>query len=143
MGNPTGSIGAFVVVFSEDRAGVLLVQHSYNRNQWSLPGGSQEVGEHLVQTGKREFIEETGLECEISARTLVGMFSLRKSLGVVALFVGEIVGGEQNGATDEVIRSKFVSFAEIDSYDIYPAQRAFIERARSWKLGDPLIFDLP
>ena len=136
-------IGVFVAVFSDDATGVLLVQHSYNNGRWSLPGGALEFGEIDLAAGKREFTEETGLICEISRSTHVGTFFLRKSAGVVFLFVGKIVGGELNGSTNETVCTKFVSFDELGQYDIYPAQRAFIRRARAWRPGCPPIYDYP
>lgn len=136
-------IGIFVAIFSEDRSGVLLVQHSYNSHEWSLPGGGLDPGETVIGGGIRETEEETGLIPAISDKTLVGVFSLRKSLGVVFLFVGTIAGGKLNGSTDETIGAKFIRFDELCGYPVYPAQRAFIERARIWRVGDPIIFDYP
>ena len=136
-------IGVFVAIFSEDRSGVLLVQHSYNSHEWSLPGGGLDPGETVIGAGKREVEEETGLIPDISDKTMVGIFSLRKSLGIVILFVGTIAGGKLNGSTNETIGAKFVPFDQLDGYPVYPAQRAFIERARSWDPGNPILFDFP
>lgn len=45
-----------------DREGrVLLVKHSYGRQNWELPGGSIEPGEAVVDGVIREVREETGL----------------------------------------------------------------------------------
>lgn len=137
------SVASFVAIFSEDRTKVLLVQHSYNNGKWSLPGGGLEPGEDAIATGKRELNEETGLCCTIGWVSLVGTFFLRKTAGVVFLFVGTIAGGKKNGATDETIGCEFVPIASLGTVDVYPAQRAFIRRALSWAPGDPPLYGRP
>jgi 8-oxo-dGTP pyrophosphatase MutT (NUDIX family) len=137
------SVASFVAVFSEDRTKVLLVQHSYNNGKWSLPGGGLELSEDAIATGKRELKEETGLCCAIAWVSLVGTFFLRRSAGIVFLFVGTIVGGRKNGATDETIGCEFVPISSLGAMDVYPAQRAFIRRALAWSPGDPPLYDRP
>lgn len=53
--------GASVAVFKEDS--VLLVQRGRDpyKGFWTLPGGTQELGETLEQAARRELLEETGL----------------------------------------------------------------------------------
>ncbi|GMK47789.1 hypothetical protein PghCCS26_49190 [Paenibacillus glycanilyticus] len=48
---------------------VLLVKHSYGKNNWDLPGGKSEANESAQQTAAREVVEETGLTVEIGALT--------------------------------------------------------------------------
>ena len=45
---------------------------------WGLIGGAMEVGESVVNCGKREVMEETGLE--VSNLKIVGIFSLETSV---------------------------------------------------------------
>ena len=40
---------------------VLLVKHTYGRQNWELPGGSAEPNETVIETAVREVREETGL----------------------------------------------------------------------------------
>lgn len=61
-------IGAAAVIFdSEGR--ILLVKHSYGKNNWELPGGKSENNESAQQTAKREVLEETGLEVTVGQLT--------------------------------------------------------------------------
>jgi ADP-ribose pyrophosphatase len=48
---------------------ILLVKHSYGKNNWDLPGGKSEVKESVQETAAREVLEETGLQVEIGALT--------------------------------------------------------------------------
>lgn len=58
-------VGVGVIVLSD--AGVLLIQRGNppSAGSWSLPGGGQEVGETIVAAGRREVMEETGVDAEI------------------------------------------------------------------------------
>ncbi|QYR22443.1 NUDIX domain-containing protein [Paenibacillus sp. sptzw28] len=61
-------IGAAAVILdSEGR--VLLVKHSYGKNNWDLPGGKAEKDESAQETAKREVLEETGLEVTVGQLT--------------------------------------------------------------------------
>lgn len=77
---PIVGVGAVVLVRPGDRAGlgiegqgvgdgVLLVQRRFPplEGQWSLPGGTVEVGEKLAAAAAREVAEETGLVVEVGA----------------------------------------------------------------------------
>jgi ADP-ribose pyrophosphatase YjhB (NUDIX family) len=62
---PVVGVGGVVIV--EDRA--LLIRRGSEplRGQWSIPGGTLELGETLQQGVQRELLEETGLEVRIVA----------------------------------------------------------------------------
>ncbi|MCP3028924.1 NUDIX hydrolase [Halobacillus sp. A5] len=62
--------GSVVIVVDEERN--ILLQHR-NDGTWGLPGGLQELGESMEETGKREVKEETGLE--VSDCTFLDIFS--------------------------------------------------------------------
>jgi len=56
-----------VILDSEGK--VLLVKHSYGKNNWDLPGGKGEDNESAEETAKREVFEEVGLEVKIEELT--------------------------------------------------------------------------
>jgi 8-oxo-dGTP pyrophosphatase MutT (NUDIX family) len=57
-------LGAAAVIFDpQDR--LLMVQHSYGRRNWELPGGGRKANESVEQTLHREVREEAGVEVVI------------------------------------------------------------------------------
>ena len=60
-------IGVGVVVLKQDR--VLLVRRGKppNEGRWSLPGGRQKLGETVRAAARREVLEETAVEAEVTA----------------------------------------------------------------------------
>ena len=67
-------VGATAYV--ENEKGEILMQLRSDTNDWSLPGGSMEIGETLEEAVKRELFEETGLEA--SGAELMTTFSGRE-----------------------------------------------------------------
>ncbi len=61
---PIVGVGAVIV---DDEGRVVLIKRRYEplAGQWSLPGGTLEVGETLEAGVAREMLEETGLEVEV------------------------------------------------------------------------------
>lgn len=47
-----------------DDEGRVLLQLRGDKKTWSIPGGAMELGEFTLDTAKREFFEETGIEVE-------------------------------------------------------------------------------
>ncbi|MHA1617501.1 MAG: NUDIX hydrolase [Candidatus Njordarchaeales archaeon] len=60
---PIPAVGAVAI----SNGKILLVKRGVppGRGFWSIPGGAIEVGERIEDAVKREFKEETGLECEV------------------------------------------------------------------------------
>ncbi|KRE36773.1 NUDIX hydrolase [Paenibacillus sp. Soil522] len=59
--------GAAIILDSEGR--ILLVKHSYGKNNWDLPGGKSEKNESAEETAKREVFEETGIQVKVGRLT--------------------------------------------------------------------------
>ncbi|MBP2239693.1 ADP-ribose pyrophosphatase YjhB (NUDIX family) [Cytobacillus eiseniae] len=71
VGNqPLNLVGVAVAVINEN--GEFLLQKR-NNSVWGVPGGFMELGEAAEETGRREVLEETGLE--IGHLQLVDVFS--------------------------------------------------------------------
>ncbi|MFF2911580.1 NUDIX hydrolase [Paenibacillus sp. NPDC057934] len=64
-------IGAAAVILDFEGR-VLLVKHSYGKNNWELPGGKTEDNESAEETAKREVYEEVGLY--VGIRRLTGIY---------------------------------------------------------------------
>ena len=60
---PVVGIGGVVI----DEAGALLIRRGSEplRGQWSIPGGTLELGESLQEGVARELLEETGLQVRV------------------------------------------------------------------------------
>jgi ADP-ribose pyrophosphatase YjhB (NUDIX family) len=58
-------VGIGVVVWRDDQ--VLLIRRGRppKQDEWSLPGGKQELGETVAQAAQREVYEETGLQIDV------------------------------------------------------------------------------
>lgn len=61
-------IGAAAIIFDIEGR-ILLVKHSYGKNNWDLPGGKAEENESAQETASREVFEETGLNVEVGELT--------------------------------------------------------------------------
>ncbi len=108
-------IGVGAVVFRGDE--VLLVRRGKPPflGHWSIPGGGLEFGERLEDAARREVMEETGIEVEISG--LIGVFEATPGEAgqtdhiVMVDYYGEWRTGEPVAA-DDAADTEFVSFDE-------------------------------
>lgn len=58
-------VGVGAVVVRQGRALIIKRGHEPRKGEWSLPGGTVELGERLEDALRRELLEETGLTVEI------------------------------------------------------------------------------
>lgn len=114
VGNrPVNLVGVAVAVINEN--GELLLQQR-NDGQWGVPGGFIELGESTEEAGRREVLEETGLE--IGKLELVGVFSGKQYFVklpnedefypiTIAYVSKEIIGGVLQADGEETTEAKF------------------------------------
>ena len=74
--------------------GILLTQRAIEPGygKWTFPGGFVERGERAEAAAEREALEEVGME--IKAGEIVGLYSYKDQVPVIAVFSGRVTGGE-------------------------------------------------
>src|SRR5690349_6913040 len=127
-------IGVGGVVISDSR--VLLARRGGLplQGQWSIPGGTLEVGETLIEGVQRELAEETGIEVRV--RTLIEVFERidRDSSGklqyhfVVLDYLCEAVRGTARAGSD-VTEVSWAAPAELERYALTEIAGRVIRKA--------------
>ncbi|HUR48882.1 MAG TPA: NUDIX domain-containing protein [Acidimicrobiales bacterium] len=109
------TIGAQIIVL-DDRGGVLLVRHSYDRAALRLPGGGVKRSETFAECAARELREETSLVVDDPAKLeLLGVYTGRE--GNQAAFLAAFIApaGSWTGTPG--------GSAEIDSAEFHLAEQ--------------------
>ena len=127
-------IGVGVVVLKEDL--VLLIRRGKppKAGEWSLPGGSQHVGETVRETASREVREETGVEIRelIFLEVIDAIIPDRE--GRVQFhytlidFVAQWESGEPN-ADDDAEHAEWVPLSNLPEIELWEKTREIIEKA--------------
>lgn len=123
---PVRPVPAVAAVIVRD-GNILLIKRGKEPSlgAWSIPGGSVELGETLVQAVKREALEETSLEVEVDG--IAGVFDLilMDSEGnpeyhyVIIDYFAYPIGGELMPATDAA-DARWVPLSEVANYELTP-----------------------
>ena len=91
MENPKLRLGARGIVIRED--GKIAIFNKSNKNEYKLPGGGLEGEEKPEEAFKREVLEETG--CEVEITQILGTTEEYKSLNnfkqISYVFVGKVI----------------------------------------------------
>ena len=124
--------GAAVLIVDEQNR--LLLQHRKDNQQWGLIGGSMEIGESLVETARREVLEETGLKLE--EITWFSLFSGQELIyeypngdvvvNVVAVYISKQFSGKIITAEEEGYEVRFFELGELPK-DLSPPDKPVIE----------------
>ena len=137
VGNqPLILVGVAVAVINNE--GEILLQKRAD-GKWGVPGGFMELGESAEETGKREIMEETGLE--LGELNLVGVFSgkhhyVKLSNGdevypvTIAYVTKEICGGELKADGQETTDVKFFKLNELPD-DLNPLIKNLVHQYSS------------
>ncbi|HKS67248.1 MAG TPA: NUDIX hydrolase [Candidatus Acidoferrales bacterium] len=127
-------VGVGGVVISNGRALLIKRGHPPLQGEWSIPGGTLEVGETLLQGVERELAEETGIRVRVV--TLIEVFErvFRDDGGkakyhfVILDYLCESIGGEARAGSD-VTDVAWASEDDLDPFSLSPTATRVIRRA--------------
>ncbi len=120
-------VGVGGVVIEDER--VLLIRRGTEplKGQWSIPGGTLELGETLMEGAARELKEETGLE--VSVLEMIELFE-RINFGRGADETWTRISGEAVAGGD-VTDVKWASEDELEKFSLTPTATRVIRKAFS------------
>jgi ADP-ribose pyrophosphatase YjhB (NUDIX family) len=137
-------VGVGAVIVSEGR--VVLIKRRFEplAGQWSLPGGTLELGETLEAGVAREILEETGLQVDVGPvvevfdRILLDPDRRVRYHFVLVDYLCRPVGGTLAAGSD-VADAVFAAPDDVPSYRMTPKAAAValrgIEMAKAWPAG--------
>ena len=102
-------IGVTGIIFNEKHE-ILLFEHTYRGNGWSLPGGYLKAGEHPWEGLEREIMEESGLT--VAADERLRIRTDRDDARLDITYIGTFIGGEFKPSA-EVSQAQFFPFEEL------------------------------
>jgi 8-oxo-dGTP diphosphatase len=118
-------VGVGAVIIRDGHVLLVCRANEPNRGQWSIPGGTVELGETLVQAAAREVWEEC--QVKVEAGEVLATFDLirRDAQGrilyhyVLLDLAARYISGDPVAATD-ALEVRWVTAAELDQLDIIP-----------------------
>lgn len=135
-------VGVGSVIIYNDQ--LLLIKRKFNPDagKWSIPGGHLELGERVKEAAEREALEETGIK--IKATTIAGvinkiMFDADGRIEyhyVLINYNAEIVDQQfkqkfyELKPLDDAIDIRFVSFKDIEKYEITESLRELLKEMK-------------
>ena len=131
-GAPVVGVGG--VVIREGRALLIKRGSAPLEGQWSIPGGTLELGESLQEGVRRELLEETGIEVRVLELIEVFDRIFRDASGkiqyhfVIVDYLCALVSGEACAASD-VTDTAWVSEANLSNYRLTEAATRVIRKA--------------
>ena len=101
--------------------------------RWDLPGGTNEFGESLEDTLKREILEETGLEVEIEEMLPKSVSRKWKhkdySIHVIVFcYYCRYIKGKIHLNDHKINDLKWVTKNDFQNYDFLPTTKAFLDK---------------
>lgn len=127
-------VGVGGVVIADSRALLIKRGHPPLQGEWSIPGGTLELGETLLEGVERELLEETSVQVRVVDLIEVFERVFRDEAGraqyhfVILDYLCEAVSGEARAGSD-VTDVAWVSEADLDRYSLTPTATRVIRRA--------------
>tara|TARA_Y100001949_G_C15934562_1_gene307268 strand:+ start:281 stop:718 length:438 start_codon:yes stop_codon:yes gene_type:complete len=127
-------VGVGVIVFRDKE--VLLVQRNKepNKGQWSIPGGSQLLGETASEAAHRELLEETGVKVDrlflvdVVDAIIPGVEGKIKYHYTLVDYMGQWQSGESRPG-DDAKEVRWVRLNELSSYSLLEKTMNIIQKA--------------
>jgi 8-oxo-dGTP pyrophosphatase MutT (NUDIX family) len=100
--------------------------------KWDLIGGTNEFGESLAETAKREIFEETGMNVKV-LRMLpecASKFWEHKDFlqyTHVFCYICKLIGGKLHLEDHKINKLKWVNVGELDNFEFLPTTKVFID----------------
>jgi 8-oxo-dGTP diphosphatase len=131
-GAPVVGVGG--VVIRDGRALLIKRGSAPLKDQWSIPGGTLELGESIQEGVRRELLEETGIEVRVGELIEVFDRIFRDDAGkiqyhfVIVDYLCEAISGEARAASD-VTDVAWVKEEDLWNYKLTEAATRVIRRA--------------
>ena len=127
-------VGVGVIVFRDKE--VLLVQRNKepNKGQWSIPGGSQLLGETASEAAHRELLEETGVKVDrlflvdVVDAIIPDVEGKIKYHYTLVDYMGQWQSGESRPG-DDAKEVRWVRLNELSSYSLLEKTMKIIQKA--------------
>jgi 8-oxo-dGTP pyrophosphatase MutT (NUDIX family) len=134
LGEPPAVVrAAGCAVWRRTADGVLetAIVHRPKYDDWSLPKGKPEGGEHLLQTAHREVAEETGLSVVVGRRSVRTRYDValpdgRSAAKEVDYWTGQWAGGSFR-ANDEVDELRWLALGDAAALCTHDHDRAVLD----------------
>jgi mutator protein MutT len=131
-GAPVVGVGG--VVIRDGRALLIKRGSAPLKDQWSIPGGTLELGESIQEGVRRELLEETGIEVRVGELIEVFDRIFRDDAGkiqyhfVIVDYLCEAISGEARAASD-VTDVAWVNEEDLWNYKLTEAATRVIRKA--------------
>jgi 8-oxo-dGTP diphosphatase len=127
-------VGVGGVLISDGRALLIKRGHPPLQGEWSIPGGTLELGETLLQGVERELLEETSIHVRVIDLIEVFERVFRDDTGrtqyhfVILDYLCEAISGEARAGSD-VTDVAWVAEDDLARYSLTPTATRVIRRA--------------
>ncbi|HEV2489318.1 MAG TPA: NUDIX hydrolase [Candidatus Acidoferrales bacterium] len=127
-------VGVGGVVIADDRALLIRRGHAPLEGQWSIPGGTLEVGETIAEGIARELAEETGIQVRVLDLIEVFERIFRDKDGrvqyhfVIVDYLCEMMGGTARAGGD-VVDVAWAREAELAQFGLTEAAMRVLKKA--------------